>query len=247
MSVKQVALRPSKGVKAMHRKSSAIGVILLSLLLGAVISLPAFAGSGVVGSVAANVNASLSGAPILPDTTITSGESLEVREGVAIVSTDHGGLLTFGRQTTASFLQEAEGVAARLSAGTVTLRHPAASRVLVIKAGEVAISPAAGMRTEGAIASLDGTLVVSTQEGLLRVKANGQEVEVGKGKMLTLSTQKAGAARPPQAGGNDLNTALTMRALGASSTGASDATCAISTLKPKPPSIYIRETDPSCP
>lgn len=215
----------------MNRESSPVVLVILSFLLGCVASLPALAGSAVVGAVAANVNATLNGAPILPDTTIISGESLEVKEGVAIVSTGHGGLLTFGRQTTVSFVQEEAGVAVQLSEGTVTVRHPATSRELVIKAGEVAIVPGEGMRTEGEIASLGGTVVVSTQEGVLRVKANGQEVEVGKGKKVTMSTQKAQAAPSPQGGGAPLGGAALSTGLTVASITASAVTAVLSALE----------------
>jgi hypothetical protein len=172
-----------------------------ALVVGMLVSLPAFAGSAIIGSVAANVNATIGGDRILPNTTISSGDSLNVGEGVAIVSTDHGGLLTFGRQTTVSFLQEAGGVAVLMNAGSVTLRHPAASGALLIKTKDVTISPASDFQTDGEIASLGEAVLVTTHEGLLRVKAGGKEVEVGKGKTVTISIKKAQPARSPQGGG----------------------------------------------
>jgi len=179
-----------------HRISKTL--LVGGVLLGLLVSLPAFAGSAVVGSVAGNINATLSGEPILPNSTILSGDSLQVNNGLAIVALSNGGRVTFGRQTKASFLQDADATTVLLSGGNANLYHPADSGALVIRAGDVSVSPAAGFLTAGVVAMAGGYVIVTSQEGTLRVKANGRQIEVGKGKSITLGAKSAQPAGSPQ-------------------------------------------------
>ncbi|MGC9994415.1 MAG: hypothetical protein ABSE79_03775, partial [Terriglobia bacterium] len=56
---------------------------LYLILLGLVAVAPVFARSAVVGSVAGTMNATVGGQTLLPNTTLFSGDSLQVKDGVA--------------------------------------------------------------------------------------------------------------------------------------------------------------------
>jgi len=182
--------------------------LLLVLLVSAVCSLPMYAGSAVVGSVAGSVNATISGQAILPNTTVLNGDSLQVREGMAVVSLGKGSRMIFGRETVASFLRESEEVTVLMSRGNVAVYHPADGNAMLIKAGVASISPASGFATQGEIAMLGDSVVVTAREGTLRVQSNGRTTEVTKGKSLSVSTRTARSSAP-QTGLGSLGGGLT--------------------------------------
>jgi len=175
--------------------------LFLVLLVSAVCSLPVYAGSAVVGSVAGSVNATISGQAILPNTTVLNGDSLQVREGMAVVSLGKGSRMIFGRETVASFLRESEEVTVLMSRGNVAVYHPAEGNAMLIKVGEAAITPAPGFATQGEIAMLGDSVVVTAREGTLRVQSNGRTTEVTKGKSLSVSTRTARSSAPTGPGG----------------------------------------------
>ncbi len=188
---------------------------LLLLLVGMVASVPAFAGSAVIGSVAGSMNATVGGQALLPNSTIFSGDSLEVKDGAAVVAVTGGSRIVFGRETVASFLRDANEVTVLLGQGNVSMYHPDGTTALRVKAGDVSIVPASGFRTLGEVAITSGALVVTAKEGLLRVEGNGPAVEVAKGKTITVLTKAAGA---PQGGA-----AKAAKAGGAARVGSSTA------------------------
>ena len=96
---------------------------LCLVLLGLVAALPAFAGSAVVGSVAGSMNATVGGQTLLPNTTLFSGDSLEVKDGVAVVALGSASRLVFGRDTVASFLRDSNEVTVLLGQGNVSVFH----------------------------------------------------------------------------------------------------------------------------
>ncbi|HUX09409.1 MAG TPA: hypothetical protein VMW51_02125, partial [Terriglobia bacterium] len=68
-------------------------LIQLGLTVVAMIGIglmPVLAGSAAVGSVAGSRNATLSGEALVPNTTVFSGDNLQVRDGVAVVALDQG-------------------------------------------------------------------------------------------------------------------------------------------------------------
>lgn len=182
----------------MTRKNLKLRLSLLVLLVGVVAAAPVFAGSAVVGSVAGTLNATVGGQTLLPNTTIFSGDSLQVRDGVTVVAIGQGSRMVFGRDTEASFLRESKDVTVLLSHGNVSMFHPEDTVALRVKVGEVSVVPAAGFKTLGEVAMLNGAVVVSTKEGMLRVEGNGPAVTVAKGQSITLSPR---TARAPQAAG----------------------------------------------
>ena len=190
---------------------------LFITLLG-LASLPAFAGSAVIGSVAGSMNSSVGGQPLLPNSTIFSGDTLKVKDGAAVVAMSDGSRLVFGRETEASFLRDGNEVTVLLGQGNVSVFDPNSSASLRVKTNDLSIAPAKGFKTLGEVATLNGAVVVTVKEGSLRVEGNGSPVEVTKGKTITIQPK---TARAPQGGaqkmggGSSTDTLLDAAGLGA--------------------------------
>ena len=180
--------------------------------------MPMLAGSAAVGSVAGSRNATLSGEALVPNTTVFSGDNLQVRDGVAVVAMDQGNRMVFGRETQASFLREAKDVTVLLSRGDVSLYHPGEGSGVMVKAGDVTVSPAAGYKTLGEVAMLNGSVMVTAKQGMLQVEKQGRTEQVAEGKTVTLpvSTARAPVPNPPAppAGDAHITTATTLGVLG---------------------------------
>src|ERR1039458_2365827 len=175
-----------KGVLLMSTKNTILRVVLLSLLLGVVASVPALAGSAVIGSVAGSMNATVGGQSLLPNTTIFSGDSLQVRDGVAVIAVGNNSRVIFGRDTVASFLRDSNEVTVLLSQGNVSMLHPTDGTSLRVKAGEISITPAAGFKTLGEVAMLNGSIVVTAKDGALKVEDHGATKNVAKGQTIVM-------------------------------------------------------------
>jgi hypothetical protein len=92
---------------------------------------------------------------------------------------------------------------------------------LRVKAGVVSVVPAAGYKTLGEVALLNGAVVVTAKEGKLRVEGNGPAVEVVKGKTITVlarSPQGGAAGAGGGGGGMSTSTALQIGAIAAGGT-----------------------------
>jgi hypothetical protein len=171
---------------------------LYLILLGLVAVVPVFAGSAVVGSVAGTINATVGGQTLLPNTTLFSGDSLQVKDGVAVVALGSASRMVFGRDTVASFLRDSNEVTVLLGQGNVSVFHDVAGAPVRMKIGDVSVVPVSGFKTLGEVAMLNGVVVVTTKDGALRVdEGNGQVVNVAKGKTITVAPQ----AKAPQGGG----------------------------------------------
>jgi hypothetical protein len=181
----------------MFRRKATTRIALLVLFAG-VVAVPVYAGSAVIGSVAGSKDATVGGQVLVPNTTLFSGDSLQVKEGVAVIALGQGSRMVFGHQTQASFVREGDEVTVLLGTGNVSLYHPEAGVAMKVKAGPVVIAPAKGFKTLGQVAMLNGSVVITAKEGKLNVEGNGPAVEVAKGKTITLKTKPAAA---PQAGG----------------------------------------------
>jgi len=202
--------------------------LTLLVLLGVMVaSVSAFAGSAVIGSVAGSMNATIGGQALIPNTTVFSGDSLQVKDGAAVVAVGQGSRLVFGRETVASFLRDESEVTVLLGQGNVSMYHPSDRVGLRVKVGEISVTPAAGYKTLGEVAMVNGAVVVTAKEGLLRVEGSGPAVEVAKGKTITV---RAKAARAPQggSGGGSGATGLQVASLGAGVASAVMAGVAIS-------------------
>ncbi len=171
-------------------------VSLFLLLVGVVAAGPVLAGSAVIGSVAGSMNATVGGQAALPNTTIVSGDSLEVNEGAAVVAMDDSNRMVFSRQTSASFLRDSSEVTVLLSRGSVSLYHPRDGVALRVKVGEITVEPAKGFKTLGEVAMVGGGIVITAKEGSLRVAGSGSALEVAKGRTVTIPNQSARAATP---------------------------------------------------
>ena len=182
----------------MTRLRSKVTAVIFMLSIGIFLSAFAYAGSAVVGSVAGSVNATVGGHEMVPNATIFSGDSLQVRDGVAVIAVGRGSRLVFGRESAASFTRETDSVTAVLGQGNVSLFSPDGGAGVRVKVGEVTIVPAKGFKTMGEVAMANGTVLVTTKEGLLRIEGDGQAVEVAKGKTIAVAPRAAGA---PQGGG----------------------------------------------
>jgi hypothetical protein len=195
-------------------------VMQLGLTVIAVLGIgvmPMLAGSAAVGSIAGSRNATLSGEALVPNTTVFSGDNLQVRDGVAVVALDQGNRMVFGRETEASFLRGAKNVTVLLSRGNVSMYHPGASLGVEVKAGGVTVSPAAGYKTLGEVAMLDGSLVVTAKQGMLQVERQGRTEQVAEGKTVTLPVTAAAptpSPAAPPAGNAHITTATTLGVLG---------------------------------
>lgn len=176
-----------------------VSLFLWLVLVGVVAAAPALAGSAVIGSVAGSMNATVGGQAALPNTTIVSGDTLEVNEGAAVVAMDDSSRMVFSRQTSVSFLRDPNEVTLLLSRGSVSLYHPPDGMAVRVKVGEVTVEPAKGFKTLGEVAMVSGGVVVTAKEGSLRVESSGSALEVAKGKTVTILTKSARAATPGSA------------------------------------------------
>jgi hypothetical protein len=200
----------------MRSKDLKLHAFLLIVFLG-LASVPAFAGSAVIGSVAGSMNSTVGGQPLLPNSVIFSGDTLKVKDGATVVAISNGSRLVFGRETEASFLRDGNEVTVLLGQGNVSVFDPDSTTGLRVKAADLSIVSTKGFKTLGEVAMLNGAVMVTVKEGSLRVEGNGSPVEVTKGKTITIQPK---SARAPQGGGAQKlggggNTALEAGALGA--------------------------------
>lgn len=154
-----------------------------------------------VGWLLGSRNATLDGQAALPHTAVLSGDNLQVGNGLAMVSLDQGNRMIMGRDTEASFLQQADGVTVSLTRGTMSLYHQGAGEALRVKIGDVTVAPSQNSRTLGEVAMADGFLLVTARDGTLQVERSGRTEEVSKGKTITIAAKAADAPAPaPQEG-----------------------------------------------
>ena len=201
--------------------SMKLRVMLVVLLFGLVGSVPVWAGSAVVGSVAGSLNASVGGQALLPNGVIFSGDRLQVKDGAAVVALDHGSRMAFGQDTQAGFVRDANGVAVVLESGNVSIYHPAAGNAVRVMVGKVVVSPVSGYKSLGQVAMMNGLIVITSKQGSLNVNQDGKTLKLAEGKTLTIAPK---TARAPQTGASQKlaggNTALEAGALGAAGAAA---------------------------
>jgi phosphohistidine swiveling domain-containing protein len=211
----------------MKRTTMILTVVAAVLLTVA----PMLAGSAVIGSVAGSTNATMDGQALMPKTTVFSGDSLQVKEGAAVVALGSQSRLVFGRETAASFLRDGREVTVLLGRGNVSLYQGQAGMSLRVKVGTVTVSPTGEYKTLGEVAMLNGAVVVTAKEGKLRVESNGTAQEIAKGKTVTVAARPA---RAPQGGagsgaaGMSSSTALQVGSVAAGATSAVMSGVAIS-------------------
>jgi len=170
----------------MVSKHSVVRAALCLILLGLVMGAPAFAGSAVVGSVAGSMGATVGGQTLLPNTTLYSGDALQVKDGVAVVALGSASRIVLGRDTEASFLRDTDEVTVLLGQGSVSMFRDVQGAAVRAKIGNVTVSPVSGFKTLGEVAMLNGAVLVTAKDGMLRVEGNGPAVNVTKGKTITV-------------------------------------------------------------
>jgi len=182
----------------MSSQQRLVRVTLSLVVLGLLVAAPVFAGSAVVGSVSGSMNATVGGQAVLPNATLFSGDNLQVKDGLAVVALGTSSRMVFGRNTVASFLRDSNEVTVLLDQGSVSLFHDANGTPVRMKIGAVIVVPVSGFKTLGEVALLNGAIVVTAKDGMLRVEGNGPTVNVAKGKTITLFPK---TNAPPPGGG----------------------------------------------
>jgi hypothetical protein len=162
---------------------------------------PMYGASAVVGSVAGGTNATIGGHVLVPNTTLFSGDSLRVRDGAAVVAMGMGSRMVFGRETEASFERGTDEVTVTLGQGNVSMYHPENGMSMRVKIGEVSVVAEKGYKTLGEVAMVNGMVVVTAKDGMLRVQGPDRTMEVTKGKTIAITPKTAGTPQPDQAGG----------------------------------------------
>jgi len=180
-------------MKKPHIAHLCLGAVLLLLVAAA----PVYAGSGVIGLVKGTNHASVGGQTLLPDTTLFSGDHLEVNDGLVVLALGGTSRMTFGPDTAASFLRDSDGVTVLLSQGGLRLFHGESSVRVRVKVGDLSVVPVPGFNTRGEVAAGNGAVAVTVEDGKLLVGSNGQAIIVAKGETLRLP---AGAGASQAAG-----------------------------------------------
>ncbi|HEV2495935.1 MAG TPA: hypothetical protein VG204_23125 [Terriglobia bacterium] len=161
-----------------------------ALIVVAALGLPSSstrANSTVVGVAVAVSNSSIDGAALQSGRTIVSGDDLQVQEGTALVAIGSGSHMLFGPDTAASFERTSDEVTAVVARGNVTLYQPHNEAVhLRVKVDDLFLAPAAGDETLGEVAVSDGSLYITTKQGLLRLEEGGSTMDLPKGKWIRL-------------------------------------------------------------
>ncbi|HET9178128.1 MAG TPA: hypothetical protein VFQ24_07195 [Terriglobia bacterium] len=172
-------------------------LIFVSVLLTVTVGI---GGSMPVGALMGSKNATIDGQVPLPHTTLLSGDSLQVRNGLAVVTLEQGNRMLLGRETEASFLRDADAVTVSLSQGNLSLYHPQSSRMFRVKAGEVTVAPLKDYQTLGDLAMADGFLTVTAKDGALEVEKAGATQRVTKGKTIKILAREERAPQDDQGG-----------------------------------------------
>jgi hypothetical protein len=136
--------------------------------------------------VAGSTNATVGGQPLFPNTILFSGDNLQVKDGLAVVALGSTSRMVFGRDTVASFLRDSNEITVLLGQGSVSVFHDANGMPVRMKIGDLSVVPVSGFKTLGEMAMLNGAVVVTAKEGMLRVEGNGPAINVAKGKSVTL-------------------------------------------------------------
>jgi len=144
-----------------------------------------------IGLVKGSTNTSIGGESLLPDTTLFSGDRLEVNDGVAVVALGGANRMTFHPDTVASFVRDSDEVTVLLGEGAVSWFHGNNTPSIRVRVGAVTVTPVSGYETLGEVVATDGVVTINAKDGRLRVEHGGQIEYVAKGKTLTLA-ERAG-------------------------------------------------------
>jgi hypothetical protein len=218
---------------------------LLMLFTAAALG-PALASPLPIGSIVGSQNAVLDGQQALPHTAVLSGDNLQVRDGMALVTLDQGNRMILGRESEASFSRGTGGITVSLRRGNISLFQSAMSTGMQVNAGGVTVAPAKGEKTLGEIAMVDGLVVVTAKDGTLRVDGNGATQDVSKGKTITIPTKIPRAPAPSPSGNRHLNRKRVM-ALVAIAGGTAATLTAIALTRSSPTVCPQNQASPATP
>ena len=185
----------------MRGKSQVARSYVCPFLLLLVAAALAYAGPAVIGMVAGSTNASVGGETILPNTTLFSGDSLQVNDGVAAVALGGTSRMIFGSNTVASFRRDSDEVTVLLRQGDVSLFHAENTVPVRVKVDDVSVVPVSGFRSLVEVAAGNGEVMVTAKDGRLRVESNGQAINLDKGQTITMPAK---ASAPQSAGGSSV-------------------------------------------
>ena len=195
------------------------GVILSSLLALTAVFLFGSALQArppLVGQVTLTQATTLDGRPVEAQTTVFSGDTLAVGEGVAVLVFGSGSQIRLGSDTVASFVKEGDAITVQLGKGIVSISS-AKDGLIKVTATGVEITPVGGFKTIGHIAMLGatpGSLSVTAREGSLKISQPGSNpVTVTSGSTITIRTQAAAGAPAPQGGSGGAGSALAAAAV----------------------------------
>ena len=203
-------------------------VLLAAVLFGMLTPPHALGGSAAIGTIAGSLDATVGGEAIQPNTVLFSGDTLRVADGAAVVAMNTGSRVVLGQRTAASFLKGPREVIVLVEQGNVSMYHPGSAEPLRLRLGALSVGPVKGFNTLGDVALLDGVMVVTAKEGILRLERNGSAVEVREGQTVTVPTKvarapqgapSAAAGPPPQRAGGS-SSLLVWAGLGAGVVGA---------------------------
>ena len=157
----------------------------------------------VVGQVTLTQATTLDGQPVKAQTTVFSGDTLAVGEGVAVLVVGSGSQVRLGSDTVANFIKEGDVIIVQLEKGIVSISSAKDGLVKVTATG-MEISPVGRFKTIGHIAMLGvtpGSLSVTAREGSLKITQPGSSpVTVTSGSTIIVRTQTAAGAPAPQGG-----------------------------------------------
>jgi hypothetical protein len=183
----------------MSATRSKLNLSLLMLLAFSVSAIPTLGAPAVIGSVAGGTNATVGGQTLQANSMLFSGDTLRVSNGAAEVAMDMGSLVVFGRDTVASFDRVPNEVIVLLGQGNVSMFHPQDAVGLRVRVGTVSVFAGQGFKTAGEVAMVNGAVVVTAKEGMLRVEGPERSMELTKGKTIAIMPKSAGSPQPPQA------------------------------------------------
>lgn len=204
-------------------------VLVLSGVMG-MTAASAVAASSPIGLLEGSKNATLDGQIPLAHTTVLSGDTLHVKNGLAMVALKNGNRLILGRRTVVSFSRESGGVEMSLTSGKISLYHVKTGGGLRVKVGDVIVVPARGSSTLGQIVMVDGLLLVTTKDGMLQVEESGATKEVSKGSTIRIPTTISRVPTAVPAGASHTKHIIDHKSLVALMAGAGAAGVTLATM-----------------
>jgi hypothetical protein len=179
----------------MPRSSSFSRACLLALVLAGLAGVPLLAANSAIGSVTRSTNARLSGQKLLANTAIFSGDTLQVNDGIAVVSVPTSNEIILGSETVASFSGDPKDITVKLSKGNLSMIHSSSGSHLQVTVEEISITADTGGKVHGVVAMVRDAVVITAKQGALVVDDQGTSQTVPQGKTVVIrphSKKRAG-------------------------------------------------------